>query len=355
MVSRSFRLLLLTIASAIALASCSSAPAPAPTTSGSSSPSAAATTPAELTPVSLALSWTPNTDYTGVYVAQQKGYYAAQGIQLTILPYASTAPETLVASGAADFGFSYQAGVTYARAAGQDVVSVFAPNQKGTYAIGVAATRADITRPRDLDGKIYAGFGTPDELPLLRTIIRNDGGKGEFTNVTLDTTAYEAVSNGTADFTIPVATWDAVQAKAAGKPMKLFALTDYGFPDQYSVLIVTSGAYLTGNADVARRFVAATQQGYAFAVADPAAGAQAMVDADPNSFPNPELVAASERMLVDGGYRTDANGIVGTQQLERWTKYGEFLYRNKLLADSTGAPLTTEPDWATYFTNELMP
>ena len=355
MSSRSFRLLLLAAASSIALASCSSAPAPAPTTSGSASPSAAATTPAELTPVSLALSWTPNTDYTGVYVAQQKGYYAAHGIDLTILPYASTAPETLVASGAADFGFSYQAGVTYARAAGQDVVSVFAPDQKGTYAIGVAADRADITRPRDLDGKVYAGFGTPDELPLLRTIIRNDGGKGEFTNVTLDTTAYEAVNSGTADFTIPVATWDAVQAKAAGKPMKLFALTDYGFPDQYSVLIVTSGAYLTSNPDVARRFVAATQQGYAFAVADPAAGAQAMVDADPASFPNPELVVASERMLVDGGYRTDASGTVGTQQLERWKAYGEFLFRNKLLADATGAPLSVEPDWATYFTNELMP
>ena len=170
MSSRSFRLLLLAAASSIALASCSSAPAPAPTTSGSASPSAAATTPAELTPVSLALSWTPNTDYTGVYVAQQKGYYAAHGIDLTILPYASTAPETLVASGAADFGFSYQAGVTYARAAGQDVVSVFAPDQKGTYAIGVAADRAEPAgapgvQPRQAD-EIDAVLGRHASLVL---------------------------------------------------------------------------------------------------------------------------------------------------------------------------------------------
>ena len=306
-------------------------------------------------PVSVALSWTPNTDYTGVYVAQQRGYYTAEGLDVSLIPYASTAPETLVASGKADFGYSYQAGVTYARAAGQDVVSVFAPDQKGTYAIGVSAARNDITRPRDLDGKTYAGFGTPDEIPLLKTIIRHDGGRGDFTDVTLNTSAYEAVSNGSADFTIPVATWDAVQASAAGKPMKLFPLTDYGFPDQYSVVLISSGRYLQSHPEVARHFLAATQRGYAFAASHPADAAHDMVTADPAAFPNPELVAASQQMLVKGHYLTDAQGRVGHQQLDRWKAYGEFLFRNGLLADARGNPLTVEPDWSTYFSDTYLP
>ena len=51
--------------------------------------------------VSVALDWTPNTNHTGIYVADKLGYYRAAGIDLTILPYASTAPETLVSHGKA--------------------------------------------------------------------------------------------------------------------------------------------------------------------------------------------------------------------------------------------------------------
>ena len=49
------------------------------------------------------------------------GYYEAAGIDVKLLPYASTAPETLVGHRKADFGFSYSAGVAFARAAGEDV------------------------------------------------------------------------------------------------------------------------------------------------------------------------------------------------------------------------------------------
>ncbi len=83
-----------------------------------------------LTEVTVALDWTPNTNHTGVFAADQLGYYEKQGIKLKVVPYSSTSPETLVAHAKADFGFSYQAGVTYARAAGQDVVAVYAPNKK---------------------------------------------------------------------------------------------------------------------------------------------------------------------------------------------------------------------------------
>ena len=109
---------------------------------------------------------------------QKLGYYRAAGIDLKILPYASTAPETLVSHRKADFGFSYSAGVAFARAAGADVTSVFAVLQHTALEIGVRADRTDIRTPKDLDGKTYAGFGTPDEKPLLQTVIRHAGGTG---------------------------------------------------------------------------------------------------------------------------------------------------------------------------------
>src|SRR6476646_12266135 len=115
-----------------------------------------ATVPAQAQPardsVSVALDWTPNTNHTGIYVAQKLGYYSAAGIDVKILPYASTAPETLVSHRKADFGFSYSAGVAFARAAGEDVTSVFAVLQHTALEIGVRADRTDIASPQDLAG-----------------------------------------------------------------------------------------------------------------------------------------------------------------------------------------------------------
>ncbi|MCI1207318.1 MAG: ABC transporter substrate-binding protein, partial [Microbacteriaceae bacterium] len=36
--------------------------------------------------VTFMLDWTPNTNHTGVYVAQKLGYYKAAGIRVKILP-----------------------------------------------------------------------------------------------------------------------------------------------------------------------------------------------------------------------------------------------------------------------------
>src|SRR6185312_14141652 len=57
--------------------------------------------------VRLALDWTPNTNHTGLYVAQQQGWFAEAGLDVQILPYNQTSPDTLVSSGAADFGISF--------------------------------------------------------------------------------------------------------------------------------------------------------------------------------------------------------------------------------------------------------
>jgi ABC-type nitrate/sulfonate/bicarbonate transport system substrate-binding protein len=339
------------VAPAVVLAACSIG---STGTSAGSGPSGPASGAAAQT-VSIALSWTPNTDYTGVYVAQALGYYRQRGIDLKIIPYATTAPETLIAHGVADFGFSYQAGVAYAHAAGHDVVAVFAPDQKGTYAISVRANRTDITSPKSLDGKTYAGFGTPDELPELRYVIRHAGGTGVFKDVTLNTSAYEAVYNGQADFTISVVTWDVIAARLVGKPVKIFRFTDYGFPDQYSDLIASSNHYLTTHSDLARKFLAATQQGYAYAAAHPDTAAKILIDTDPSLFPQPQLVYQSQELLASGGYLTNAEGQVGPQSAVMWTRYGDFLYSNGLLVDGSGKKLTEPPDWSTYYTNAYLP
>lgn len=304
--------------------------------------------------IRFALDWTPNTNHTGLFAALEEGYFEDAGLDVEVLPYNNTSPDTLIDAGTAEFGISFQSSATFAKAAGSQTQSVLAPLQHWATGIGVKADRADITRPRDLDGKIYAGFGDPGDEEILRQVIRNDGGKGEFTTVTLGTSAYEAVYSGTADFTASFFAWEGIEAERSGTPMKYFHYTDYDFPDAYAIVVDGNRPWMDEHPEQARKFVQALQRGYQLAADDPAKSAQLLIDANPGAFTDEELVRESQRML-SAQYMRDASGAVGGQSLEQWAEFSGFLFEHGLLAGPDGNTLTSEPDWSTYFTNEYLP
>ncbi|WP_305095166.1 ABC transporter substrate-binding protein [Prescottella sp. R16] len=303
--------------------------------------------------IRFALDWTPNTNHTGLFVALQEGWFADAGLDVQVLPYNNTAPDTLVDAGNAEFGISFQDSATFARAAGAQTVSVLAPMQHWATGIGVKADRADLASPKDLDGRTYAGFGDPGERETLRQVIRNDGGTGDFDTVVLGTSAYEAVYGGQADFTVSYFAWEGIEAEHRGTPMRYFHYTDFGFPDAYAIVVNGNEKWLAEHPEQARAFVQALQRGYQTAADDPDRGAQALIDANPGVFTDEALVRESQRMLA-ADYMLDADGRVGTQRLDQWAGYSGFLFRHGLLAGPDGAPLTVEPDWSTYFTDEYL-
>ncbi|WP_280436159.1 ABC transporter substrate-binding protein [Nocardia carnea] len=303
--------------------------------------------------IRFALDWTPNTNHTGLFVAQQRGWFAEAGLDVEILPYNNTAVDTVVDAGNAEFGISTHNSSTFSRASGGHTISVLAPLQHWATGIGVKADRADIRSPKDLDGETYAGFGDPGEVEALQQVIRNDGGKGEFESVTLGTSAYEAVYSGQADFTVSYLAWEGIEAEHHGTPMKYFRYTDFGFPDAYAIVIDANQDWLAANPDRAAKFVQALQRGYQFAADEPAAAAQDLLDANPGAFPDESLVFESQRMLAEQ-FMKDSEGRVGTQTQEQWAANSGFLYDKGLLTGPDGARLAEEPDWSTYFTDDYL-
>lgn len=305
------------------------------------------------TPIRIALDWTPNTNHTGLFVAQQEGWFADAGLDVEFLPYNNTPPDTLVGSGAAEFGISFQDSFTFSKAAGADITSVMAILQHWATEIAVKADRADITSPADLDGATYGGFGAAYEQPKMRAVIQAAGGAGDFETVVLGTAAYEALYAGEVDFTEPFVAWEGIEAELRGQPLKTFAYTDYGFPDAYNVLLIGNSTWLRAEPDAARAFVRAAQRGYELAAADPARAAKLLMAANPGAFAEEELVARSQDML-SAQYLRDENGAVGTQTLDRWAGFSGFLFDTGELAGPDGAPLGREPDYATWFTNDYL-
>jgi ABC-type nitrate/sulfonate/bicarbonate transport system substrate-binding protein len=326
----------------------------APPASAPAQPPASPSPPAVAT-VRLALDWTPNTDHTGFYVARSKGWYRDVGIDLQILPYATAAPETLLAAHQADCGISFQDSMTFAVALGADIVSVAAILQKTASAIGVLAA-GPIQRPRDLDGRTYGSFGYPNEVPTMKAVIKADGGKGDFKVATLDAAAYEALYNKQVDFTIPFTAWEGVEAAQRGIKLRYFQFADYGFPQFYQVVLACDRQWLTKDPDAAKRFVAATVKGFQFAAANADEAAAILVSENPGVFDaNKNLPKASQEFLDSGQYLVDANGVFGTQTLERWTGYSKFLFDQGLLVGIDKAPLASPLDYAKLFTTDFLP
>jgi ABC-type nitrate/sulfonate/bicarbonate transport system substrate-binding protein len=303
--------------------------------------------------IRIALDWTPNTNHTGLYVAQQQGWFRDAGLDVEFLPFNATSPDTLVSSGAAEFGISFQDSFTYSKAAGADATSVMAVLQHWSSEIAVRADRTDITSPADLDGTVYGGFGGPGEEPKMQAVIRGAGGRGEFTSAVLGTSAYEALYAGQVDFTEPFVAWEGIEAELRGVPLRTFAYTDYGFPDAYSVLLIAHSPWLRDNPEQARAFVQAAQRGYQLGADDPDRAARLLMDANPGVFTEPELVLRSQRMLAERFLR-DGSGRVGPQTPEQWAGFSGFLFDTGTLAGPDGAPLTARPDFATWFTNDYL-
>lgn len=209
-----------------------------------------------------------------------------------------------------------------------------------------------ITRPADLSGKTYAGFGSAWEDALIGTMIRNDGGDPVYDTVTLGTGAYEALAAGRVDFTLEVATWEGVNSELLGRRQSSFRYADYGIPDQQNGYIGTRNEVLEGDAPMVTAFMRATQAGYAWAADHPAEAADILIAA--GDFPNPQLVRGSMARIADGGFLRDGGTPVGAIDPERFAGMARFLFDSGVLRGADGEPLAWPGDVSGWFDQSWM-
>ena len=306
----------------------------------------------KLTKMQLALDWTPNTNHTGIYVALKNGWYADQGIDLMPLPYSSNvSPDVLVSSGKADVGISSTEGIVADAAVKQPVVSIAAILQHNTSAL-VTLKSSGITRPRQLDGKIYGGFGAPYENAVVGEIIKHDGGKGTFKNVTLSVDAMQALQSKRIDFAWVFEGWEVIQAQRQGTQLNVFPITDYGVADYYTPNIITSPAEIQQKPDLLRRFMAATEKGYDYARTHPQQAAQDLIAKAPKgTFPDTGLVLQSQQYLspryADNGRKW------GWQDAAAWHGYPEFILNSGGVQDASGKTVKSL-NFDAMYTNEFL-
>jgi ABC-type nitrate/sulfonate/bicarbonate transport system substrate-binding protein len=304
--------------------------------------------------VRLQLDWTPNTNHIGIYVALANGWYEEAGIDLEILPYGDTNPDTIVANGRADVAVSFPPNVIFSRAAGLELTSIAAVLQSNPTELTVLAD-SDIQSPKDFDGKTYAGFGLPYEGPQIRTVVVADGGTGDFEVATLDTFAYEALYNGRADFTEMFMTWEGIEADLRGIEIRSFKYSDYGVPDFPGVVLVARTEDVEDGSAKLTKFLEVTRRGYEFAAESPEEASQVFLDHLPDAFPEPELVRRSTDALRS--YFVVEGRRWGEQSEDDWKAYSHWFIEQDIVLDDDDNVIESENDLpgGPLFSNDLLP
>lgn len=304
-------------------------------------------------PVTLAMDWTPNTNHSGIYVALKKGWYKNQGIDLKILPYSpNVSADILVANGKADIGISATEGVVADAASGNPVISIGAIIQHNTSSLAALANNG-VSRPSDLDGKVYGGFGAPYENAVVGEIIKKDGGKGDFKNVTLSTDSMQALQSHQIDFVWIFDGWTGIQAKDQGIQLITFPINSHGIADYYTPVIISSSQEAKHKPQLLKKFMAATSQGYTYAIHHPKEAATILLNSVPKgTFADPKFVFDSQTYV--SSHYVDSGRKWGLQDKSAWLNYPQFMLDSHAILDATGKPVTSL-NFDSLYTNQFLP
>lgn len=284
----------------------------------------------DLEKITFVLDWTPNTNHTGLYVAQAKGYFEEAGLEVEIVQPPEGGAELLVASGKAQFGVGFQDTIAPALV-GDDalpVQAVAAVIQHNTSGI-ISRKGEGMDTPKGLEGKKYATWESPVELATLQNVVEGDGGdfsKVELipSNVTDEVTALRTKS---VDAIWIFYAWAGVKTELEGLETDYFAFSDLNpVFDYYTPVIISGTKFLESEPETAKAFLAALARGYEDAIADPEEAADILCEAAPEL--DPELVLASQKYLADQ-YKAEVEQW-GYIDPERWNAFYNWLNENGL-------------------------
>lgn len=263
-----------------------------------------------LTKASLRLKWLPQAQFAGFYVALAKGYYKAEGIDLTINPGGpNLLTENLVATGADTFGLS----------GGTD--SVFAARDKGLpiVCIGVAhqitpfifVTRKDgpVKTLQDFKGKTVTTWFTGANH-VLNGMLAKEGIKPDEVKIQPQQVSITPFVDGSVD--VVTATYynefDTIQSRMPKDNLKSFVAEDYGITFPRDTLIV-SATTAKEKPDFVKGFLRASIKGWKDAFDDPKGGVDAVMAIAPTlDRAHQEFMLTEVKRLMTAG-KAAQNGL----------------------------------------------
>ena len=304
----------------------------------------------DLEKITFCLDWTPNTNHTGLYVAQAQGYYEEAGLDVEIVQPPEDGAALMCAAGQAQFAIEAQDTMAASLALDDPlgITAVAAVIQHNTSGI-ISRAGDGIDTPAGLTGKTYSTWESPIELAMLENVVNGDG--GDFSKVTLIpndiTDEPAALAAHQTDAIWVFEGWGYINSEVEGVDCDYFNFSDVNpVFDYYTPVIIANNDYLESNPDQAKAFMEATAKGYEYAAEHPEEAADMLIAGDnTGSLKGAEELVKKSQEFLSAKYVDDADSW-GVIDADRWNAFYSWLYENELCAkDLTG----------TGFSNDYLP
>ena len=304
----------------------------------------------DLEKITFCLDWTPNTNHTGLYVAQAQGYYEEAGLDVEIVQPPEDGAALMCAAGQAQFAIEAQDTMAASLALDDPlgITAVAAVIQHNTSGI-ISRAGDGIDTPAGLTGKTYSTWESPIELAMLENVVNGDG--GDFSKVTLIpndiTDEPAALAAHQTDAIWVFEGWGYINSEVEGVDCDYFNFSDVNpVFDYYTPVIIANNDYLESNPEQARAFMEATAKGYEYAAEHPEEAADMLIAGDnTGSLKGAEELVKKSQEFLSAKYVDDADSW-GVIDADRWNAFYSWLYENELCAkDLTG----------TGFSNDYLP
>lgn len=293
--------------------------------------SSAKSAPKSARKITFCLDYTPNTNHTGIYVAQAKGYFKDEGLTVKVVQPADGTAEAMIGSGQAQLGVSYQDYIANALSSKNPVAieAVAAIVQHNTS--GIMSRKADgITSAKKMEGHTYATWSMPVEQATIKQVMESDG--GDFSKLKMvPYEVYDEVAGLKAnmfDCVWVYEGWAVQNAKVQHYDVNYFSFVDMDKVfDFYTPVIAANDDFAKKYPDVVKAFVRAAKRGYEYAIKHPKDAGDILLDAAPEL--SSDLVQASAKYLAKQ-YQADAKSW-GVIDKSRWDAYFKWLNDKNLV------------------------
>ncbi|MCJ7710832.1 MAG: ABC transporter substrate-binding protein [Chloroflexi bacterium] len=279
---------------------------------------------AEPVPLTVGLGYIPSVQFAQFYLADQAGYYADAGLDVTLQNQIDPDLITLLGQGAVDIGSGD--GTSVIPAVSQGIPVVYTSTIYGRFpAVVIARSDSGIATAADLKGK---RIGTPGKYGtswiMLQALLGSAGLTTE--DVTIvefpDYSQAAALEQGQVDAVTGFANNEPIQMVNAGMDPVVLTVDDVvPLPGPG---LVTGTETLAAKADALKAFTAATLRAMETITADPQAGLDATFAAIPDLAADPAL----QRQILDATiatWQTRTGAPLGAIDRDGWQQSLDFM------------------------------
>ncbi|MDR3602567.1 MAG: ABC transporter substrate-binding protein [Desulfosporosinus sp.] len=286
----------------------------------------------KLDKVTLQLKWLPQSQFMGYYVAQAKGYYKDQGIDLEIVPGGSDIiPEQQVYNGVANIGVTWVSSLMKYQSKGWGLVQVGQIFQKSAMLL-VSKAATGINSPADLKGKKVSSWFGGNEYEIYALLAAN--GLNKDTDVKLvqqDYTMNQLLKNEVDAASAMTYNEYGLLLESGLKDSDLHVINmnDAGVAMLEDCLFVNSD-WIAKNQDLYVRFLKASIKGWADACADPEAAGKVVYNVDQSVSLAHQVYMAKEvaKLVVPKGFDPAKIGYIDMAAIKQT---GDLAYKYGLL------------------------